>query len=232
VRVCGAGKELCSRNQPGRWEEICPGLQWTDLGAGAGHLRATTRPLRLSSIERWIGCELIGLMGVWKSNDRRGALARHAHLPLQSGRTLCCADARAIAVDYVEKWDALVAPAGGTDSGVDVMVAFRETGAEFEETLACASAALRLSAPVSVFASATMAWRCMRATVALRRLRAHKALRSLAADKTETTEACVAVSWKPSRYTRRPIGRAGAHAAEETPAVEVRDVGSTLCGCA
>jgi threonylcarbamoyladenosine tRNA methylthiotransferase MtaB len=103
--------------------------------------------LRLSSIEPmdW-NEELIGLMAEFgnpqSSNSRqsRGRLARHAHLPLQSGSdsVLRRMHRRYRPWHYVEKVEALVRAAGPhLTLGADVMVGFPgETDAEYEETLA------------------------------------------------------------------------------------------------
>ena len=92
--------------------------------------------LRLSSIEPmdWDG-ELIGLMA-----DFGGIrLARHAHLPLQSGSdaVLRRMHRRYRPWHYIEKVEALLRAAGPELTlGADVMVGFPgETDAEFEETL-------------------------------------------------------------------------------------------------
>jgi threonylcarbamoyladenosine tRNA methylthiotransferase MtaB len=99
-------------------------------------LEQTTLPrLRLSSIEPmdW-GAELIGLMAEFGGNR----LARHAHLPLQSGSdaVLRRMHRRYRPWHYVEKVEALLRAAGPELTlGADVMVGFPgETEAEFEET--------------------------------------------------------------------------------------------------
>jgi threonylcarbamoyladenosine tRNA methylthiotransferase MtaB len=92
--------------------------------------------LRLSSIEPmdWDG-ELIGLMAEFGGTR----LARHAHLPLQSGSdaVLRRMHRRYRPWHYVEKVNALVQAAGPELTlGADIMVGFpEETDAEFEETL-------------------------------------------------------------------------------------------------
>jgi len=98
--------------------------------------------LRLSSIEPmdW-DAELIGLMAEFGRPDVGPArLARHAHLPLQSGSdgVLRRMHRRYRPWHYVEKVEALVRAAGSELTlGADVMVGFPgETDAEFEETLA------------------------------------------------------------------------------------------------
>ena len=99
--------------------------------------RETELPrLRLSSIEPmdW-GTELIGLMAEFGGTR----LARHAHLPLQSGSdaVLRRMHRRYRPWHYVEKVEALLLAAGSELTlGADVMVGFpSETDAEFEETL-------------------------------------------------------------------------------------------------
>jgi len=98
--------------------------------------------LRLSSIEPmdW-DAELIGLMAEFgRSSDGKARLARHAHLPLQSGSdgVLRRMHRRYRPWHYVEKVEALVRAAGPELTlGADVMAGFPgETDAEFEETLA------------------------------------------------------------------------------------------------
>lgn len=92
--------------------------------------------LRLSSIEPmdW-DTELIGLMAEFGGKR----LARHAHLPLQSGSdaVLRRMHRRYRPWHYAEKVAALVGAAGpGLTLGADVMVGFPgETDGEFEETL-------------------------------------------------------------------------------------------------
>jgi threonylcarbamoyladenosine tRNA methylthiotransferase MtaB len=92
--------------------------------------------LRLSSIEPmdW-DAELIGLMAEFGG----GRLARHAHLPLQSGSdaVLRRMHRRYRPWHYAEKVAALLKAAGpNLTLGADVMVGFPgETDAEFEETL-------------------------------------------------------------------------------------------------
>jgi threonylcarbamoyladenosine tRNA methylthiotransferase MtaB len=109
-------------------------------------LESTGLPrLRLSSIEPmdW-DAELVELMaefGVESHRDaRQGRLARHAHLPLQSGSdaVLRRMHRRYRPWHYVEKVEALFKAAGpDLTLGADVMVGFPgETDAEFEETLA------------------------------------------------------------------------------------------------
>jgi threonylcarbamoyladenosine tRNA methylthiotransferase MtaB len=120
-----------------------------DFGAtaGGGHtlarlvreiLERTELPrLRLSSIEPmdWDG-ELIGLMAEFGGMG----LARHAHLPLQSGSdaVLRRMHRRYRPWHYADKVEALMHAAGPELTlGADVMVGFPgETDAEFEETVA------------------------------------------------------------------------------------------------
>ncbi|MGD0902380.1 MAG: radical SAM protein [Terracidiphilus sp.] len=97
--------------------------------------------LRLSSIEPmdW-DAELIGLMAEFAHpNSSSPRLARHAHLPLQSGSdaVLRRMHRRYRPWHYVEKVEALLRAAGPELTlGADVMVGFPgETDAEFEETL-------------------------------------------------------------------------------------------------
>jgi threonylcarbamoyladenosine tRNA methylthiotransferase MtaB len=97
--------------------------------------------LRLSSIEPmdW-DAELIGLMAEFASPQAGGArLARHAHLPLQSGSdaVLRRMHRRYRPWHYAEKVEALARAAGpDLTLGADVMVGFPgETAGEFEETL-------------------------------------------------------------------------------------------------
>jgi threonylcarbamoyladenosine tRNA methylthiotransferase MtaB len=126
----------------GRWGRDLP----ADNGASRSTLAAlvrqifdqTTLPrLRLSSIEPmdW-NAELIGLMAEFGGKR----LARHAHLPLQSGSdaVLRRMHRRYRPWHYAEKVDALLKAAGQELTlGADVMVGFPgETDAEFEETLA------------------------------------------------------------------------------------------------
>lgn len=97
--------------------------------------------LRLSSIEPmdW-DADLIALMAEF-GNERNGParLARHAHLPLQSGSdaVLRRMHRRYRPWHYAEKVDALLKAAGPELTlGADVMVGFPgETDGEFEETL-------------------------------------------------------------------------------------------------
>jgi threonylcarbamoyladenosine tRNA methylthiotransferase MtaB len=147
--VAAGGKELViSGINLGRW-----GRDFSDsVGAGAaprtlaGLLRwifaeTALQRLRLSSIEPmdW-DAELIGLMAEF-GNPAMGSprLARHAHLPLQSGSdaVLRRMHRRYRPWHYVEKVKALERAAGPELTlGADVMVGFPgESDAEFSETL-------------------------------------------------------------------------------------------------
>jgi threonylcarbamoyladenosine tRNA methylthiotransferase MtaB len=141
--VAAGGNELViSGINLGRWGRDLP----ADKGASRSTLAAlvrqifdqTTLPrLRLSSIEPmdW-NAELIGLMAEFGGKR----LARHAHLPLQSGSdaVLRRMHRRYRPWHYAEKVEALLKAAGpALTLGADVMVGFPgETDAEFEETLA------------------------------------------------------------------------------------------------
>jgi threonylcarbamoyladenosine tRNA methylthiotransferase MtaB len=146
--VAAGGKELVlSGINLGRWGRDLPGSE----GAAAGQLarlvreifdRTSLQRLRLSSIEPmdW-DAELIGLMAEFGQPEHGAArLARHAHLPLQSGSdaVLRRMHRRYRPWHYAEKAEALVRAAGPELTlGADVMVGFPgETDAEFEETLA------------------------------------------------------------------------------------------------
>jgi threonylcarbamoyladenosine tRNA methylthiotransferase MtaB len=141
--VAAGGKELVlSGINLGRWgRELAAG---EDAGKPnlAGLVRRifarTALPrLRLSSIEPmdW-DAELMGLMAEFGGSR----LARHAHLPLQSGSdaVLRRMHRRYRPWHYLEKVDALLRAAGpDLTLGADVMVGFPgETDAEFDETLA------------------------------------------------------------------------------------------------
>ena len=141
--VAAGGKELVlSGINLGRWGR--------DLSAESGNERLTFAGLvrriiqttglprlRLSSIEPmdW-DAELIGLL----SEFGGAGLARHAHLPLQSGSdaVLRRMHRRYRPWHYVEKVEALLRAAGpDLTLGADVMVGFPgETDAEFAETVA------------------------------------------------------------------------------------------------
>ncbi len=105
-------------------------------------LESTGLPrLRLSSIEPmdW-DAELIALMAEFGEGSNASRLARHAHLPLQSGSdtVLRRMHRRYRPWHYADKVEALMKAAGkNLTLGADVMVGFPgETDAEFEETLA------------------------------------------------------------------------------------------------
>lgn len=141
--VAAGGNELVlSGINLGRWGRDLPADEGTAKQTLAALVRQifdqTTLPrLRLSSIEPmdW-NAELIGLMAEFGGKR----LARHAHLPLQSGSdaVLRRMHRRYRPWHYAEKVDALLEAAGPELTlGADVMVGFPgETNAEFEETLA------------------------------------------------------------------------------------------------
>ncbi len=143
--VAAGGKELVfSGINLGRWGR--------DLfsGPGGGSLASLVRRifaetdlarLRLSSIEPmdW-DAEMLALMAEFGgAKNRARRLARHAHLPLQSGSdaVLRRMHRRYRPWHYAEKAAALVKAAGPELTlGADVMVGFPgETDAEFDETL-------------------------------------------------------------------------------------------------
>jgi threonylcarbamoyladenosine tRNA methylthiotransferase MtaB len=141
--VAAGGKELVlSGINLGRWGRDLSAYADESRLTLAGLVRSifaqTALPrLRLSSIEPmdW-GAELIGLMAEFGGTR----LARHAHLPLQSGSdaVLRRMHRRYRPWHYVDKVQALV-QAGGAELtlGADVLVGFPgETDAEFEETVA------------------------------------------------------------------------------------------------
>jgi threonylcarbamoyladenosine tRNA methylthiotransferase MtaB len=197
--VAAGGKELVlSGINLGRWGRDFPSSEATASRTLPGLVRAiferTALPrLRLSSIEPmdW-DAELIGLMAEF-GNPKTGAarLARHAHLPLQSGSdaVLRRMHRRYRPWHYVEKVDALVRACGpALTLGADVMVGFPgETGAEFEETLALVRLLPFGYLHLFPFSPrpATMAWalhaeRPVAAEAVAERM---KALRALAAEK-------------------------------------------------
>lgn len=152
--VAAGGIELVlSGINLGRWGRDLPASSHSPAQtlAALAHqiLRHSGLPrLRLSSIEPmdW-DLELIALMAEFsvrnpspRSGPRAGRLARHAHLPLQSGSdaVLRRMHRRYRPWHYVEKIEALLKAAGPELTlGADVMVGFPgETDAEFEETLA------------------------------------------------------------------------------------------------
>ena len=144
--VDAGGNELVlSGINLGRWGRDLPGFLLEDDASAPRTLAALVRQifertalprLRLSSIEPmdW-DAALIGLMAEF--GGRR--LARHAHLPLQSGSdaVLRRMHRRYRPWHYADKVAALLRAAGAELTlGADVMVGFPgETEAEFEETL-------------------------------------------------------------------------------------------------
>jgi threonylcarbamoyladenosine tRNA methylthiotransferase MtaB len=150
--VAAGGNELVlSGINLGRWGRDLPGSALTEQPSEPQRLAALVRQifertalprLRLSSIEPmdW-DAELIELMAEF-GNPKLGKarLARHAHLPLQSGSdaALRRMHRRYRPWHYADKVAALVQAAGpALTLGADVMVGFPgESDAEFEETLA------------------------------------------------------------------------------------------------
>ena len=134
--IAGGGKELVlSGINLGRWGRDLPGSP-SFAGLVAEILVETCLPrLRLSSIEPmdWTA-ELIGLMREFGGVR----LARHAHLPLQSGSdaVLRRMHRRYRPWHYLQKAAALIEAAGPELAlGADVMIGFPgETEAEFRET--------------------------------------------------------------------------------------------------
>jgi threonylcarbamoyladenosine tRNA methylthiotransferase MtaB len=200
--VAAGGKELVlSGINLGRWGRDFSSEESSPLRTFAGLVRAifeqTALPrLRLSSIEPmdW-DAELIGLMAEFGNpTNGEARLARHAHLPLQSGSdaVLRRMHRRYRPWHYVEKVDALVRACGSALTlGADVMVGFPgETDAEFEETLELVRLLPFGYLHLFPFSPrpATMAWalhaeRPVAAEAVAERM---KALRALAAEKTET----------------------------------------------
>jgi threonylcarbamoyladenosine tRNA methylthiotransferase MtaB len=138
--VAAGGRELVlSGINLGRWGRDLEDAPFRSIAALVKEIFArTTLPrLRLSSIEPmdWTG-DLIALMAEF--GGRR--LARHAHLPLQSGSdaVLRRMHRRYRPWHYVEKVEALERAAGPELTlGADVMAGFPgETDGEFEETVA------------------------------------------------------------------------------------------------
>jgi len=134
--VAARGNELVlSGINLGRWGRDLAGLTLAGLVRRIFAETALPR-LRLSSIEPmdW-DWELIGLMAEFGG----GRLARHAHLPLQSGSdaVLRQMHRRYRPWHYEQKASALIEAAGpDLTLGADVMVGFPgETDCEFEETL-------------------------------------------------------------------------------------------------
>jgi len=139
--AAGGNEMVLSGINLGRWGRDLAGERGLTTPSLAGLVREmlerTTLPrLRLSSIEPmdWDG-ELIRLMREFGGTR----LARHAHLPLQSGSdaVLRRMHRRYRPWHYVEKVERLAGAAGpGLTLGADVMVGFPgETDAEFRETL-------------------------------------------------------------------------------------------------
>jgi threonylcarbamoyladenosine tRNA methylthiotransferase MtaB len=135
--VAAGGNELVlSGINLGRWGRDLPGKS-SFAGLVREIMEKTTLPrLRLSSIEPmdWDD-ELIGLMREFGGNR----LARHAHLPLQSGSdaVLRRMHRRYRPWHYAKKIEELIKAAGPELTvGADVMASFPgETDAEFRETL-------------------------------------------------------------------------------------------------
>jgi len=137
------GRDLAGSLDAGEASASHPPLAGLTLAGLVRRILEQTRlpRLRLSSIEPmdW-DAELIGLMAEFASPQAGGArLARHAHLPLQSGSdpVLRRMHRRYRPWHYAEKVEALVRAAGPELTlGADVMVGFPgETDGEFEETL-------------------------------------------------------------------------------------------------
>jgi len=144
--VAAGGIELVlSGINLGRWGRDLPGAGNAPRTLAAlvrRILESTGLPrLRLSSIEPmdW-DAELIALMAEFGESSKTSRLARHAHLPLQSGSdaVLRRMHRRYRPWHYANKVEALLKAAGDDLTlGADVMVGFPgETDAEFEETLA------------------------------------------------------------------------------------------------
>jgi threonylcarbamoyladenosine tRNA methylthiotransferase MtaB len=147
--VSAGGNELVlSGINLGRWGRDFDGSDRTSLSCLVRHIltRTALPRLRLSSIEPmdWDD-ELIGLMAVFAGPEtgpgtQGPRLARHAHLPLQSGSdaVLRRMHRRYRPWHYAAKVEALLRAAGpDLTLGADVMVGFPgETDTEFEETVA------------------------------------------------------------------------------------------------
>jgi threonylcarbamoyladenosine tRNA methylthiotransferase MtaB len=138
----GGNELVLSGINLGQWGRELP--EKDSLPALVRHIltRTALPRLRLSSIEPmdWTG-EFIGLMAEFAGSDaNEPRLARHAHLPLQSGSdaVLRRMHRRYRPWHYADKVAALVRAAGPELTlGADVMVGFPgETDAEFEETVA------------------------------------------------------------------------------------------------
>jgi threonylcarbamoyladenosine tRNA methylthiotransferase MtaB len=137
--IAAGGKELVlSGINLGRWGRDFPGSGRDSLSALVRNLltRTALPRLRLSSIEPmdW-DSDLIALLAEFGGTR----LARHAHLPLQSGSdaVLRRMHRRYRPWHYAQKVEALLSAAGeDLTLGADVMAGFPgETDAEFEETL-------------------------------------------------------------------------------------------------
>ena len=156
--VAAGGKELVlSGINLGRWgrdlRRVAGDPPPTLAGLVRGILEQTSLPrLRLSSIEPmdWDG-DLLALLVEFGGDHLPGSpsagpgrwggrLARHAHLPLQSGSDAVLArmHRRYRPWHYIQKVEALLKAAGpDLTLGADIMVGFPgETDAEFEETVA------------------------------------------------------------------------------------------------
>src|SRR5580658_165756 len=143
--VAAGGNELVlSGINLGRWGREFDRSDRTSLASLVRHIltRTALPRLRLSSIEPmdWDD-ELIGLMAEFAGPEAdEPRLARHAHLPLQSGSdaVLRRMHRRYRPWHYAARVEALVRAAGPCLTlGADVMVGFPgETDAEFEETVA------------------------------------------------------------------------------------------------
>lgn len=134
LAAAGHAELVCSGINLGQWgRDLGYGLHLADLVRAI--LAQTRLPrLRLSSVEPmdWTP-ELTALMAA-----SGGRLARHAHLPLQSGSdaVLRRMHRRYRARDYAACVTALAAQAPGVAIGADVMAGFPgETDDEFEESL-------------------------------------------------------------------------------------------------
>ena len=143
--IAAGGNELVlSGINLGRWGRELPEPARTSLAALVRHILSRTAlpRLRLSSIEPmdWSD-DLIALMAEYAGpNCGEPRLARHAHLPLQSGSdaVLRRMHRRYRPWHYAEKLSRLLCAAGSELTlGADVMAGFPgETDAEFEETVA------------------------------------------------------------------------------------------------
>jgi threonylcarbamoyladenosine tRNA methylthiotransferase MtaB len=204
--VAAGGKELVlSGINLGRWGRDLGGSADAGEEGSARSLAGLVRQileqtglprLRLSSIEPMDWDEaLIGQMAEFAhSKSNRPRLARHAHLPLQSGSdaVLRRMHRRYRPWHYVEKVEALIRAAGPELTlGADVMAGFPgETDSEFEETMALIRALpfgylhlFPFSPRPGTRAWAMHAERPVRAEVVEERM---GALRALAAEKSRT----------------------------------------------